>query len=144
MEMMEILQIGAKLIQGNSDEATTGLDAGDIANALQKVMGGEGSLDIKSLLSSFSEGGFAEVVASWIGHGENAPIPEEAVEKVLGREKITDFASQLGVSEESAKKALSDALPGMVDKLTDEDSSLADDLLSNLGGLGGLMGKLGF
>ena len=144
MEMMDILQIGARLIQGNSDEATTNLDIGAIAAALQNVVGSEGGLDLGSLIASFSQGGFADVVSSWIGRGENAPISREAVAGVLGSEKIAAFASQLGVSEESAKQALSDALPGMIDQVTDKESSLAEDLLSNIGGLGGMLGKFGF
>ncbi len=144
MELMEIVQMGAKLIQDNSDEATTGLDLGDIARALQGVVGGSEGLDVKSLVSAFSEGGFAEVVGSWIGSGENAPISGDAVEKVLGSEKISAFASQLGLSPESAKQALSDALPGMIDRVTSEESSLAEDLLKNVGGLGGMMKSFGF
>jgi len=45
---------------------------------------------------------------------------------------------EIGISPESAKQALSDALPGMVDKVTDQESSLAEDLLQNMGGVGSL------
>ena len=144
MEMMEILQIGAKLIQNNSDDATSGLDVGNIAGALQKVMGGGEGFDIKSLVSAFSEGGFSEAVSSWISTGENSPISADAVEKVLGSDKVSAFASELGISHESAKQALSDALPGMVDKVTDQESSLAEDLLKNMGGVGSIMKNFGF
>ncbi|WP_457594281.1 YidB family protein [Hydrogenimonas sp.] len=144
MEMMEIVQLGAKLIQSNSDDATSGLDLGSIAGALQKVMGSGDGFDVKSLVSAFSEGGFTEVVSSWIATGENAPISADAVEKVLGSDKISAFASELGISPDSAKQALSDALPGMVDKVTDQESSLAEDLLKNMGGIGGMMKNFGF
>jgi len=144
MEIMEMLQIGAKLIQNNSDDATSGLDAGNIASALQNVIGGGEGFDLKSLVSVFSEGGFSEAVSSWISTGENAPISADAVEKVLGSDKVAAFASELGISPESAKQALSDALPGMVDKVTDQESSLAEDLLQNMGGVGSIMKNFGF
>ena len=38
MDLMEILKRGATLIQGNSDDTTTGLDTGDISNALSKIL----------------------------------------------------------------------------------------------------------
>ncbi len=144
MEMMEILQIGAKLIQNNSDDATSGLDIGDISAALQNVLGGGEGFDLKSLVSAFSQGGFSEAVSSWISTGENAPISADAVQEVLGSDKISAFASQLGISQESAKQAISDALPGMVDKVTDRESSLAEDLLKNMGGVGSIMKNFGF
>ncbi len=142
--MSQILQIGAQLIQGNSDDATTGLDIGDIASALGRVVGGSDGIDVKSLVSAFAEGGFSDLVSSWISSGSNASISGDAVEKVLGSDKISEFASELGIGTESAKQALSDALPAIVDKVTDQDNSLAEDLMKNMGGIGGVMKSFGF
>ena len=144
MDMSQILQIGAQLIQGNSDDATTGLDIGDIASALGRVVGGSDGIDVKSLVSAFAEGGFSDLVSSWISSGSNASISGDAVEKVLGSDKISEFASELGIGTESAKQALSDALPAIVDKVTDQDNSLAEDLMKNMGGIGGVMKSFGF
>ncbi len=144
MDMSQILQIGAQLIQGNSDDATTGLDLGDIASALGRVVGGSDGIDVKSLVSAFSEGGFSDLVSSWISSGSNASISGDVVEKVLGSDKISEFASELGIGTESAKQALSDALPAIVDKVTDQDNSLAEDLMNSIGGIGGVMKSFGF
>ncbi len=142
--MSQILQIGAQLIQGNNDDATTGIDLGDIAFALGRVVGGSDGIDVKSLVSAFSEGGFSDLISSWISSGSNASISGDVVEKVLGSDKISEFASELGIGTESAKQALSDALPAIVDKVTDQDSSLAEDLMKNMGGIGGVMKSFGF
>ena len=52
MDLMDLLQTGASLIQGNSDDATTGLDSSAITSALGGLLGGsEGGLDLSSLVS---------------------------------------------------------------------------------------------
>ena len=37
MELTDLLKMASGLIQGNNDDATTGLDADDITNALSKL-----------------------------------------------------------------------------------------------------------
>jgi uncharacterized protein YidB (DUF937 family) len=117
MDLMDLLKVGGSLIQGNSDDATTGLDVGDIANALGGLLGNsEGGLDLGSLVGGLSQNGLGEIVGSWLGSGENASISMEQVTDLLGSDKIAEFASQLGLSTESAAGALADALPQVVDR----------------------------
>lgn len=144
MDMMDLLKMGGSLIQGNSDDATSGLDAGSIGNALSGLIGGEeGGLDLGSLLSNVSEGGLGEIVGSWIGSGENSAISSDQITDLLGSDKVSQFAEELGLSQESAASALADALPQVVDQATNEDSSLMGDLLAQVGGTEGAMGMLG-
>ncbi len=141
---MDLLKTGASLIQGNSDEATTGLDAGAITEALGGLLGnGEGGLDLGSLVSGLSENGLGEIVGSWLGDGENAPISADQITDLLGADKISEFASNLGLSEESAKGALADALPKVIDQATSGEGSMLDSLLAQVGGAGGAMDMLG-
>ena len=136
--------MGGELIQNNSDDATTGLDVGDIAGALSGLLGNsEGGLDLGSLVSNLSENGLGEVVGSWLGDGENASISLDQVKDLLGSDKISEFASQLGLSEESAAGALADALPQVVDKATSGENSMIGDLLAQVGGAGGMMDMVG-
>ncbi len=142
MDMMDLLKMGASMIQGNSDDATTGIDTDKITGALSSIFGGngeEGGLDLSSIVSNLSNGNLGEVIGSWIGNGENAPIDAEQVTELLGSDKVEAFANELGVNVDSAKQALSDVLPNLVDKVTSEDSNLAGDLLSKVGGLDGVM-----
>ena len=141
---MDLLKVGGSLIQGNSDDATTGLDVGDIAGALGGLLGNsEGGLDLGSLVSGLSENGLGEIVGSWLGNGENAAISVDQVTDLLGSDKISEFASNLGLSVDSAKNALADALPQVVDQATSGENSMVDDLLAQVGGASGAMDMLG-
>lgn len=141
---MDLLKVGGQLIQGNSDDATTGLDIGDIAGALGGLLGNsEGGLDLSTLVSGLSENGLGEIVGSWLGNGENAAISPDQITDLLGSDKISEFASQLGLSEESAKGALADALPQVVDQATSGENSIVNDMLAQVGGASGAMDMLG-
>ncbi len=144
MDFGDLLKIGAQLIQNNDDEKTSGIDMDTISDALGSIFGskdGEG-LDLGSIISKVQNGDFGEIIGSWIGSGENAPIEPEKVPELIGEDKIQEFAQKLGVDEESAKKALADALPTVVDKATSEDSNLLGDLLDKVGGVEGAMDML--
>ena len=144
MDLMDLLQTGASLIQGNSDDATTGLDSSAITSALGGLLGGsEGGLDLSSLVSGLGENGLGEIVGSWLGNGENAAISPDQVTDLLGSDKISEFASNLGISLDSAKGALADALPQVVDQATSGEGGIMDDMLAQVGGAGGAMEMLG-
>jgi len=145
MDLTELLKMGASMIQGNSDDATTGLDTGSISDALGKLLGGgpDGGLDLGSLMSGLSESGLSGIVGSWLGSGENESISMDSISDLLGADKVSEFASSLGLSEESAKGALADALPNVVDKATSGEGSIIDDMLAQVGGAEGAMGMLG-
>ncbi|WP_415407542.1 YidB family protein [Sulfurovum sp. CS9] len=143
MNLMDLLKVGGALIQGNSDDATTGLDVDDIANALNGLIGnGEGGLNLGALVGGLSQNGLGEIVGSWLGNGENKSISMDQVTDLLGSDKISAFASQLGLSEESAKGALVDALPQVVDQATSGEGTIMDEMLAQVGGPQGAMDML--
>jgi len=144
MDLMDLLKVGGSLIQGNSDDATTGLDTGDIANALGGLLGNaEGGLDLSSLVGGLASNGLGDIVGSWLGNGENSAISMDQITDLLGSDKISEFASNLGLSEESAKGALADALPQVIDQATSGEGGMLDDMLANVGGSKGAMDMLG-
>ncbi len=143
MDWQDLLVLGAKYIQSNDDDNTSGLDLGDIVGALQSVLADEdGKIDIQGLVSKVQDSGLLEVVSSWIAEGENKPIEPEQVTEVVDPEKVQALAQQLGIPEESAKKALADALPAVVDKATSEEPSLAEQLFEQIGGVEGALNLL--
>ena len=143
MDLMDLLKVGGSLIQGNSDDATTGLDIDDIATALSGLLANsEGSLDLASLVGGLSQNGLGEIVGSWLGNGENKSISMDQISDLLGSDKVSEFASQLGLSEESAKVALSDSLPQVVDQATSGEGSIMDEMLAQVGGPQGAMDML--
>jgi len=144
MDLTELFKMGASLIQGNSDDSTTGLDADDIANALNSLISNDaGGLDLAALVGGLSQNGLGAIVGSWLGNGENASISMDQITDLLGSEKISAFASQLGLSEESAKGALVDSLPQVVDQATSGESTIMDEMLAQVGGPQGAMDMLG-
>jgi len=151
MDLESLLSMGAGLIEGNSDEATSGLDLGSIAGALGGLLGGESGddgIDLGSIVGKLTGGeGSSELldtVSSWIGNGENKAIDPAQVGELIGDDKISEFADKLGINLDSAKQALADALPQIVDKATPEgDSNILGELLSSVGGAEGAMGMVG-
>ena len=144
MDLMELFKVGAALIEGNNDDATTGLDMGDISTALSGLLeNGQGGLDLASLVGGLSQNGLGEIVGSWLGNGENRSISMDQISDLLGSDKVSEFASQLGLSDDSAKNALADALPQVVDQATSGEGSIMDEMLAQVGGPQGAMEMLG-
>jgi len=144
MDLADVLKMGASLIQDNSDSATSGLDAGDVSDALSNLLSnGDGGLDLGSLVSNFSSNGLGDIVGSWMGSGENESISVDQISELISSDKISEFASSLGISEESAKGAIADALPNVIDNATTGEESLVESMLDKVGGVEGAMGMLG-
>ena len=141
---MDLLKAGATMIQGNSDDATTGLDVNDIAKALEHLVGnGAGGLDLVKFVGGLSQNGLGEIVGSWLGNGENKVISMEQITTLLGSDNIASFASELGISQESAANALAETVPQVVDQATRGENTVMDEMLSNAGGPNGAMEMLG-
>ena len=146
MDLTDLLKMGASAIQGNSDDATTGLDSDAITGALGSLLGGgsDGGIDLSSIVSGMSSGGgLSDIVGSWLGGGDNMPISMDSITDLLGADKVSEFASSLGLSEDSAKGALADMLPNVVDKATEGGGSIVEDMLAQVGGAEGAMGMIG-
>lgn len=134
MDLNSILQMGVSALQQKGIDA----DSDTVTSALNQLIGDGDSMDISSLVSSFTQGGLGDIVGSWLGGGENAAISPSALTDMLGSDKIAAFASQLGVSEDSALDGLSGALPEMVD-----NASSGGSLLDSIGGAQGAMNMIG-
>lgn len=135
MQQSEIINLASQLFQGKLDKDGDGIDLADIQAALGQLMSNnEGTMDISSLLSNMNMGSLMSVAASWLGDGSNENISSNQVSEVFDEEKISDFASQLGISNDSALNGLTEALPAIVDK-----SSSGGSLLDSVGGLDGIM-----
>ena len=94
-----------------------------------------GGFDLGSLVSKMNSGGLGDTAKSWLGDGGNAPVSPEQVTNLFGADKISQFASNLGLSNEEAAGGLSDALPNMMDK-----ASSGGSLLDSIGGVSGAIG----
>ena len=137
MNMEDLLQLGAKIFSDSnlSGDAGSNLDRGALSEALAGLTSGEGGLDLGSLLGKLDSGGLGDIAKSWLGDGENASISPEQINDTIGPEKLTEFASKLGISLDEAAGGLSDALPQMMDK-----ASSGGSLLDSIGGIEGAIG----
>lgn len=140
MDVVELLKMGATMFinSNQSGDAGSSLDIGSLTSAMSDLAGK--NLDLGSLLSKMDAGGLGAIAQSWLGDGNNEPISADQISNMLGADKISEFASKLGLSSEEAAGGLSEALPHMVDK-----ASSGGTLLDSIGGVSGaidLAGKL--
>jgi uncharacterized protein YidB (DUF937 family) len=144
MEIAALLKMGASLIQSNSDDSTTGLDVEEIAKALDTLVGdGHGGVNLVPFVSGLAQNGLGAIVGSWLGQGENRSISSEEITTLLGAQKVSSFASDLGLSQESAQAALAEVIPKVVDRATSGEGGIMDEMLSQVGGPQGAMEMLG-
>lgn len=140
-DLNEVIKTGAEAIKNNSDEATSNLDTDSIANALNDFF--KDGFDLDSIISKVKDSNLGDIISSWIGEGENKPISADAISDLFSTEKISEFAKSLGISEESAKNALSEVVPNFVDKITNNGQEFLNDLLKDFGGIDGALDKIG-
>ncbi len=133
---MDLMKLGTELILsklgGKSSES-------GITSALSSLLGGgsDGGLDFSSVVSNMLSkgGGLQDIVGSWLGDGDNEAVSGSQIKDILGGDKIAEFASKLGIDEDSAADSLAEAVPQMVDK-----GSTGGSLLDAVGGLDGVIG----
>ena len=139
MDMGSLLKMGASAFMNSnrSGDAGSGLDSDMLSNALASLTGdsAEGGLDIGSLLGKMQGGGMADLATSFLGDGANEEMQESQVTDLFGSDRISEFASQLGLSESEAVGGLRDAMPQMMDQ-----ASSGGSLLDSIGGISGAIG----
>jgi len=135
--MGDLIKMGASAFIKSkmSGDAGSGLDLNSLTSALSGLTDGNdenGGLDIGGILSKMQDGGMADIAQSWLGDGDNAPVEDSHITEIFGADKISEFASKLGMSETEAIGGLRDAMPQMVD-----NASSGGSLLDSIGGIGG-------
>ena len=134
---MDLMKLGTELLMSklNVDADGDGNPDG-VMGALSGLLGGDQAegLDLGDLVSKMNDGGLAGVLGSWLGDGENEAISTDQIRDLFGGDKISEFASQLNISEDLAADGLADAIPQMVDK-----GSSGGSLLDSVGGLSGAL-----
>lgn len=112
-------------------------DQGTAESALSGLVGRGNDFDIGSLVGQLTGAGgdISSMAKSWLGDGENKSISASQIQDAIGGDKVSDFASKLGISREEASSGLSEMLPQLIDQ-----SSKGGNLLESIGGVGGLAG----
>lgn len=128
---MDLMKLALSLLSPQFSESVS---EGQASNALSGLLGdNKGGLDIAGLVGKLAGNSeLAMIVSSWLGEGENKSINLAQLQEIFGEDKLSEFAGNLGLDQESAAQGLSSVLP----KLVDQSSS---------GGLlGGATGSMDF
>jgi uncharacterized protein YidB (DUF937 family) len=108
------------LFENLENQAMSGLQGGNssplVANVLQMIQNQPGGL--QGLVQMFHDKGLGGLVSSWVGTGQNLPISADQVHQALGSDRVKELAAAAGISPDVVNSALSQILPGLVDKLT--------------------------
>ena len=122
---------------------------GDIGSMLSGMMNQAGGLP--GLMQKAQELGIGDIVSSWVGTGQNAPISNDHVTSLLGSDTIQAVAGKFGVEASQITPLIASLLPRLVDKLTpdgvvDPEKHQGEALNDSVNGMlqgGGLSGILG-
>ena len=83
---------------------------------------GGGALDsmggLSGIVSAFQQGGLGHLADSWVGTGENLPVSGDQLSQILGSDKNSEIASQLGMSQGDAAGGLAKILPELINHIT--------------------------
>ena len=117
-----LLQIAMQMLANKGGGGTGG--------GAMDAMGGLGGI-----ISAFQKGGLGHLTDSWVGTGDNLPVSGDQLSQVLGSDKISQIASQLGMSQSDAAGGLAKILPDLVNHVTPNGQvpashSLVEDALS--------------
>jgi uncharacterized protein YidB (DUF937 family) len=94
-------------------------DLGSFAGALGGLLSTNGAGGgLGGLVEKFGQAGLGNVIGSWVGKGENAPISGDDLHNALGSDVVSGIASKLGINVTTLLPMLVTMLPTLVDKLT--------------------------
>jgi len=99
-----------------------------LSGALNSLLGSGNKADLGSLVSGLQQKGLGNVAESWLGDGENQEISAEQLKDVLGSEKVSAAAAELGTDEGSLLESLREAVPQLVDKSSSGGSLLDQNI----------------
>ena len=117
--------IGALL--GRSGDSTTSVPEALVA-AVADHEGGLGGL-----VQKFQNAGLGDVVASWVGNGNNQAVAPDALNGILGSNLVQQLAAKTGLPVDALLPQIAQHLPGLVDHLTPDGQLPSGGNLLNAG-----------
>lgn len=114
MGLLDDLLKQVDTLRGRTGQAAAG--GASIFSMLNDALSRQGG--VQGLVNLFQEGGLGNVISSWIGTGANLPVSADQLKQVLGGERLSQIASQLGIPAQDVASKLAEVLPTLVDKAT--------------------------
>jgi uncharacterized protein YidB (DUF937 family) len=103
-----------------------------IAMQMLTQQGANGQSGLADIVSKFQQGGLGHLADSWVGTGENHPVSADQLSQVLGSDKLSEIASQLGMSHGDVAGGLSQLLPQLINHATpDGQMPQSTDMISS-------------
>ena len=105
-------------LTGGGGARPSGGGLGDAIGGMlgRTASGGGGALG--GLLEQMQKAGFGDQARSWVGRGQNMPIPPEALDQIFGEHGIGEIARHAGLTPRQTSEGLSALLPEVVDRVT--------------------------
>jgi uncharacterized protein YidB (DUF937 family) len=120
---------GVQLQQPQGDALGGPDDPGGLAGALGGLLADNSEVGgLGGLVSKFEQAGMGDVIGSWIGKGENAPISGGQLDDVLGSDVVSGIAQKLGINAGTLLPMLATLLPMLINHLTPRGQAPADGL----------------
>ncbi len=85
---------------------------------------------ISAVWSQLQNMGLGQHAQSWLGTGENAAMPPEAVDQLIGGDEVQRLAAQNGVEPDQVREGFASLLPQLMDHLS-PNGQPADDHTAN-------------
>lgn len=131
-------------IVGQVESALAGNQAqngqGNLMEAVTHLITNPETGGLQGLVQAFQNQGLGEIVASWIGNGQNMAITAAQIEQVIGTERLQFIAQKFGVAPDTIASGLAQMLPQVIDRLSPNGQLPAGHLVEQ--GLAMLKGKL--
>lgn len=137
---MDLMQTAAQLFLSKMGQQGEGLDLSSVMSALGQLLPvNGGQLDISALMGAFSKSGnLQNMLSSWLGDGANSAMAPSQIVDILGVDKVTEFASSLGMPTDTAAGGLAAMIPELIDRNSEGGNLIEGDLGKSLLGKFGL------
>lgn len=116
-----------EMLGGASRDGSAGGGLGGLGGLLGSLGGGGLTGGLSELMERFGSAGHRDRAESWVGHGENQPVPVQDLASALGEETLDDLTRTTGLTRSEVLERLAQNLPETVDRLTPDGRVPTED-----------------
>ncbi len=88
---------------------------------------------IPGIIDKFQRSGLGDIVASWVGVGQNQAISPDQITQALGADKVAAVSQETQIPAGQGSAILAQLLPVLIDQLTPDGQVPAQGQLMELG-----------
>src|ERR1700688_3814705 len=91
------------------------LEAAVVPVVLSEVLGNGSQGGLSAIVAKLQQAGLGDQVKSWIGNGQNLPIPADPLQQGVGRDTVKQLAARFNIPVDQITQILAQQLPRAVD-----------------------------